>query len=106
MKQEQTCSRAMRAVMSVLLSAAVLLSALMAVSPALHKLLHNDANQASHECVVTMMQKQQVCGDSPAPLLIGFTPQFTFAPTTSPAKAWSQFDYASAPSRAPPAVLL
>jgi hypothetical protein len=92
--------------MSLLLIAAVLLSALMAVSPALHQLFHNDANQASHECVVTMMQKQQVCGDAPAPLLLGFTPLFTFATVSSPATTWSQFDYASAPGRAPPVVLL
>jgi hypothetical protein len=106
MKQEQTWSRALRAAMSLLLSAAVLLSALMAVSPALHQLLHNDASLPSHECVVTMLQKQQACADSPTPLLIGFTPLLTFALTPIPATSWSQVDYASAPSRAPPAVLL
>ena len=106
MKQEQTWNRALRAVMSLLLSAAILLSALMAVSPALHQLLHDDANQASHECVVTMMQKQQVCGDSPAPLVLGLHSTFYFRTTSSSVSAWSQFDYASAPGRAPPVVLL
>jgi hypothetical protein len=106
MQQERTLRRSLRAVLSLLLVAVVLGSALMAASPALHKLLHNDANQSSHECVVTMLQKQQVSGDAPAPLLVGFTPLSTFAPAPSLATEWSQFDYAAAPGRAPPAVLL
>jgi hypothetical protein len=89
-----------------MLAAAVLFSLLLAASPALHQMLHNDANQASHECVVTLLQKHQVCGDSPAPLLLGFTPTFTFSAPCVATPVLSQFDYSSAPSRAPPAVLL
>ena len=53
-------SRTRNGFVSLLLSALVLLSSVMAVSPSLHKLLHNDANQASHQCVVTLLQKHQV----------------------------------------------
>jgi hypothetical protein len=92
--------------MSMLLSALVLFSALIAVSPSLHQLLHQDANQSSHECIVTLMQKQQVCGNAPAPLFIGFASVISFSAPALERPALSQVDYASAPSRAPPVVLL
>lgn len=107
MKQEQTSRRSLSAaIMSVLLCAAVLFSSLLAVSPKLHQLLHQDANQASHECVVTMLQKQQVCGDAPAPVLVSFVSTISFSPDLGPTIALSQVDHPLAFSRGPPAILL
>jgi hypothetical protein len=98
-------SRPGQSLVALLLSALVLLSSLMAVSPALHQLLHQDAKQTSHHCVVTLMQKQHVCTASPAPLLLGLgLASISFFPLTE-APAPSQFNYAPAPSRAPPASL-
>lgn len=107
MKQEQTSRRGIcAALMSVLLCAAILFSTLLAVSPSLHQLLHQDANQASHECVVTMMQKQQLSSDAPAPLLVGFISRISFTPDLGPTVALSQIDHPLASSRGPPAILL
>ncbi|MGZ4988462.1 MAG: hypothetical protein ACXWBP_10485 [Limisphaerales bacterium] len=53
-------SASRHALVACFLSALLLLSSFMAVSPALHKLLHHDANQASHQCVATLLQKHQV----------------------------------------------
>ena len=107
MKQELTSRRGIcAALMSVLLCSAILFSALLAVSPSLHQLLHQDANQASHECVVTMMQKQQVSSDAPAPLLVGFISTISFSPDVSPTVALSQVDHGLPSSRGPPVILL
>jgi hypothetical protein len=106
MLKERTWRCGLRAILSTLLIAAVLFSALLAVSPSLHQILHKDANQATHECVVTMLQKQQVCGDAPAPLLLGFTPTFSISIQNVSTPAVSQVDYAWSGSRAPPVVLL
>ena len=106
MKREQTLRRGLRGFVSMLLCAAVLLSALMAVSPALHQLLHQDANQASHECVVTMLQKQQISGEAPAPIVVGFISTISFSPDLGPTIALSQVDHPLASSRGPPSILL
>ncbi|MGZ5530111.1 MAG: hypothetical protein ACXWJB_15655 [Limisphaerales bacterium] len=107
MKQELTSRRGLAAAfMSALLCAVVLFSALMAVSPSLHQLLHQDANQASHECVVTLMQKQQVCGEAPAPLLIACAETISFYPHLRSITLVSQVDYSLAASRGPPVILL
>ncbi len=81
----------------------VLLLGVMAASPALHKLVHNDAGKADHECAITMFahgQVDSVAGDVPAA-----TPT-TFIETSLPAEL-SVFSAAieNLPSgRAPPAV--
>ncbi|MGZ4973497.1 MAG: hypothetical protein ACXWDN_12120, partial [Limisphaerales bacterium] len=75
-------------------------------SPSLHQLLHQDANQASHECVVTLMQKQQVCGEAPAPLLIACAETISFYPHLRSITLVSQVDYSLAASRGPPVILL
>jgi hypothetical protein len=106
MLKEQTWRCGIRAIVSTLLIAAVLFSALLAVSPSLHQLLHQDANQSTHECIVTMMQKNQVCGDAPAPLLVGFISAFSFSNPIAETPALSQVDYSSTDSRGPPVVLL
>lgn len=58
-KRRNRCS--MRAVgVSLFLAASVLFSSLLAVSQALHQVVHKDAKQQDHQCVVTMLQKHQV----------------------------------------------
>ncbi|MGB7747010.1 MAG: hypothetical protein WBN75_06965 [Verrucomicrobiia bacterium] len=49
--------------LAVLLVGLVLLLNAMAVAPALHRLIHHDADEAGHECAVTLFAHGQV--DSP-----------------------------------------
>jgi hypothetical protein len=63
-----------QAVISALLIALVLMLDALAASPALHALVHNDANQSGHQCVVTLFAHGQVEAatptvDVPAPAL-------------------------------------
>jgi len=75
----------------------------LAALPALHQLLHQDSNTASHECLVTSLTKSQMAG---APAHCGLvTASVTWpdgrpvAETSSP----SGNDCRLSPSRAPPA---
>lgn len=45
------------------------LAGLMSVSPDLHQLLHHDANNDEHECLVTVLHHGGCEGALPAPLL-------------------------------------
>jgi len=75
------------------------------VSPELHHLLHQDAQGANHNCLITQIQQH--------PLLAGFAP--IAAPAPAPVvvalvcSAEVQFlparDYRVSPSRAPPSLL-
>jgi hypothetical protein len=47
-------------VLAALLIGLVLLLDAMAAAPALHELIHKDANEAGHECVVTLFAHGQV----------------------------------------------
>ncbi|MEY4916668.1 MAG: hypothetical protein RL616_581 [Verrucomicrobiota bacterium] len=49
-----------KAVIASLLAGLVLLLNLLAVSPALHELIHSDAGSAAHQCAVTMFAHGQV----------------------------------------------
>ena len=77
----------------------------LAVSPTLHRLLHADAQSASHVCLITQIKHH--------PLLSSFVPVAAPLPTASAvepaAPAILQLprgcDYCTSPSRAPPAPL-
>jgi hypothetical protein len=56
-------SRPVKSALAVLLIGAVLLLNALAASPALHKLIHHDADKPDHECAVTLFAHGQV--DSP-----------------------------------------
>ena len=80
----------------------VFISSLLAVSPALHQWLHQDATQSSHQCAITLLEQQQILSSDPHPILIaldlgliGFAPLIKTPQTLS-------VDYTSSPSRAPP----
>jgi hypothetical protein len=49
-----------KAVIASLLAGLVLLLDAMAANPGLHELIHKDANQADHQCAVTMFAHGQV----------------------------------------------
>jgi hypothetical protein len=90
--------------LSGLLVALVLLLNALAASPALHELIHKDADQAGHACVVTLFAHGQVDSVSgevavAVPLaLIETTPSSIFSvPSTSIQNL--------PPGRGPPAVL-
>jgi hypothetical protein len=91
--------------MSLLLGASVLFSSLLAVSPALHQFFHNDANQASHECVVTMLQKHQVSTDSTLVMAVLLAPAIFFFRLVAGAPVLAQTTYSRSRGRAPPAIL-
>ena len=91
------------AAVAVMLSLWVGLFALAAV-PELHHLLHPDAQKATHNCLVTQIQHQQVLGEC-VPVVVPAAPTAVlgsasagdcqFVPTT---------DYRLSPSRAPPSI--
>jgi len=97
-------SKSGKPVLSGLLVALVLLLNALAASPALHELIHKDADQAGHSCVVTLFAHGQVdsaSGDVPVavPLtLIETTPSSIFS---VPGTAIENLP----PGRAPPAGL-
>ena len=92
-----------RAAVAVMVSLWVTLWAL-EVSPDLHRLLHDDAQNPDHQCLVTQFQHHQ--------LLSGFVAAAAPAlPETAPALTGSadvhfypSSDYRLTPSRAPPSV--
>jgi hypothetical protein len=72
-------------------------------SPVLHKCLHHDADQADHECAVTLLAHGNCEIASDVPVLItpsSFVPERTQAPV-SPVL---EVDYQLLPGRAPPSV--
>ena len=75
-----------------------------AACPQLHRLLHHDAQSATHSCLVTQVQQHLLATGfaaivAPAPPVAGLGPirfaEFLFLPTC---------DYRLSPSRAPPSV--
>jgi hypothetical protein len=54
-----------QAVFSAMLVALVVMLDAMAANPALHALVHNDANQSGHQCVVTLFAHGQVDAATP-----------------------------------------
>jgi hypothetical protein len=85
-----------------LLALLLLISSTLAVSGALHQLLHNDATGSHHLCLVCLFAKGQVSAADVALVaaLLVLCPLFSFrAGNPSPLPA---FDYRLSPSRAPP----
>ena len=80
----------------------ILGSSLAAASPVLHRLVHDDAGQDSHQCAITLLEQQQlVTSDSSTVVVPGFAqcrnvgqqPHLDFV---------SSVDSRNFPSRAPP----
>jgi hypothetical protein len=89
------------AIVSVMLGLLLGISAL-AVSPQLHHLLHQDSQNANHNCLATQLNK--------APLVAGFAGVSIVAPTSvfigpigfAELRYFPTSDYRVSPSRAPP----
>jgi hypothetical protein len=94
-----------QALISALLVALVLLLDAMVASPGLHELLHADADQAGHECAVTMFLHGQV--DS-AVVLVAIAlpaPPVEFSPLPAIAVFPTRTD-ALPPGRGPPSLFI
>ena len=91
------------ALIAALLVALVLLLDAMVACPALHELLHADADQAGHECAVTMFIHGQV--DSAVVLVAAVLPPppVVFSPLPAIVQFHTRTD-ALPPGRGPPAV--
>jgi hypothetical protein len=75
---------------------------LLTTSTALHKLVHSDADSASHHCAVTLLSGGQInAADVVAPLIAFVAALFFFLPPFQSA-VFASFDYRFSASRAPP----
>ena len=74
----------------------------LAACPQLHRLVHQDAPSASHQCFITQLQQQHLLVSAACPLM---APQ-VLGPVLPPDRALCQvaprLDCRLAPSRAPP----
>lgn len=88
-----------------LLILTVLFSLLLSASPSLHEHVHHDATQASHECAITVFQKQQLLASNPNILIVEQHLEVSQRMIATDCTAVSDFDYRFSASRAPPFIL-
>jgi len=75
---------------------------LLTTSSALHKLVHSDADSASHHCAVTLLSQGQInCADTVASVIAFVAALFFLLPPFQSA-VFASFDYRFSASRAPP----
>lgn len=91
-----------RSILAGLLVVFLLLSTFLAVAPSLHRLLHDDADQNTHQCAITMLQQQQMLPDDPAPLLLDIPLSFVSFVSLIKSVVLPVANCRSFPSRAPP----
>ena len=87
---------------AVLLCAMVLFLAALAASPSLHEWLHHDANEPSHECVVTLFAHGQVNATTIVPVVALVAALFGGVALLTQSFELASADYRFSPSRAPP----
>jgi hypothetical protein len=83
----------------------VLVCAATADNPALHRLLHPDADDAHHECAISLFAHGQVHVASPTPMLAAPEAVVFAAPFAPPLLLLEDRDYLLLPERAPPSLL-
>lgn len=95
---------AVRAAAGLMLSLWLITFALAAV-PQIHRLLHQDADHATHHCLITQVgQYSPLAGF--VPLTVPLAPIASYQLSSSgDLRALSIFDYPYSPSRAPPSVI-
>ena len=95
--------RVVKPALAGLLAFLLLISATLAVSGALHQLLHHDADGGHHLCLICLFAKGQVSAADVALVatLLVLCPLFSFR--TVNLLPLSAFDYRLSPSRATPA---
>jgi hypothetical protein len=92
--------------LALLLTAAVLSLSLISSSPALHKLLHTDADAADHNCAVTLFTHGQITSAETATALVVLVVLFGGIALLSETLFLPLANYRFSASRAPPASLL
>jgi hypothetical protein len=95
-----------RAAVSVGLIGAFLFAIALSASPQLHERFHSDANQAQHECSVTLIAAGNYDHAAPAPIFVRPNLVSQISPVAALCPTWvaSPFLSASIFEHAPPAV--
>jgi hypothetical protein len=93
-----------RAAVSVGLIGAFLFAIALSASPQLHERFHSDANQAQHECSVTLIAAGNYDHAAPAPVFVrpNLVAQISAVATLTPSWVASPFLSASVFEHAPP----
>jgi hypothetical protein len=87
---------------AVLLCATVLFLAALAASPSLHQWLHHDADEADHDCAVTLFAHGQVNATTIVPVMAIVAALFGGIALLANTFELASADYRFSPSRAPP----
>lgn len=82
----------------------VLLLTALGASPALHKLIHTDADAPDHDCVISLFANGQISSAPAAQILIGLIVLFGGAALLTETLNFSTADYRFSSSRAPPSI--
>jgi hypothetical protein len=98
LKQSKLC----KTVSAFLLAASILLLSALGTSPALHKLIHTDADAPDHSCVISLFANGQVSSAPAAQILIGLIFLFGGVALLAAKLIFSTADYRFSSSRAPP----
>ena len=87
---------------AVLLCAMILFLAALAASPSLHTWLHHDANEADHDCAVTLFLHGHVSATTIVPVMAVVAALFGGIALLAKTFELVSADYRFSPSRAPP----
>ena len=87
---------------ALLLSALIISISLIGVSPALHKLIHADADSADHVCAITLFAKGQIDSVVAAPLVASLVMLLVFVATLAETFQFPLANYRFSRGRAPP----
>jgi hypothetical protein len=98
-------TRAMRTVLIVLTAGGLFVSSALAVSPALHKRIHHDADSPDHVCFVTLLAHGQVLPAEPVTALAAVVLFVVFLKFLTPRSPDGQRDLLLPAGRGPPLVL-
>ncbi len=90
----------------LLLTCLILFLSALGASPALHKMIHADADAADHSCVVTLFAKAQIGSMPVAPILISFVLLFGGVALLTETFLLPLTNYLFSSSRAPPVSIL
>ena len=95
-----------QSILAGLLILLLCLSSLLAASPTLHKLLHEDAAQDSHQCAITLLHQQGIEPSNSIPVLLESAQRLLFLQRLTQTPVFMSVDCRSFPSRAPPCIFL
>ena len=84
------------------LALVVLACAALASNPSLHHLLHSDADEEGHDCVIELFAHSQVVAADPVIAFILGDSRIIESPLVSPAVVLARDEHRLLPGRAPP----